>query len=124
MRLPGAARLLSLGLLPAALLAADYHVDSQTGNDAREGLTPDTAWRTLERVNAATFKPGDRVFFRAGSVWPGQLRVTAQGEPGRPIIFRASARLTTPWSSAMRSMSRCATSNSPTAAKVIGRVAA
>ena len=90
MRLPGAARLLSLGLLPAALLAADYHVDSQTGNDAREGLTPDTAWRTLERVNAATFKPGDRVFFRAGSVWPGQLRVTAQGEPGRPIIFRAS----------------------------------
>jgi len=56
MRLPGAAHLLSLGLLPAALLAADYHVDSQTGDDAREGLTPDTAWRTLEKVNAATFK--------------------------------------------------------------------
>ena len=80
---------LLLAWLPSALLAADYHLDSRAGDDARDGLTPTTAWRTLDKVNAATFQPGDRVLFRSGSAWSGQLRITAQGEPGRPIVFRA-----------------------------------
>jgi hypothetical protein len=76
-------------LLASSLGAADYHVDSQAGDDARDGLRPDAAWRTLDRVNAAAFRPGDRVLFRAGSVWSGQLRVAAVGAPGRPVIFRS-----------------------------------
>lgn len=82
-------RFLILMGLPAALLAADYHVDSQAGDDAHDGLRPESAWRTLDKVNAATFRPGDRVLFRAGRVWSGQLRVAAQGEAGRPIVFQA-----------------------------------
>ena len=70
---------LFLAWLPTSLLAANYHVDSQTGDDARDGLSPATAWRTLERASSATFKPGDRVGFRSGGVWSGQLRITAQG---------------------------------------------
>ena len=80
---------LVLGWLPATLLAADYHADSQGGDDARDGLTPQNAWRTIERVNEAVLKPGDRVLFHAGGVWSGQLHVTARGEPGRPIVFQA-----------------------------------
>lgn len=80
---------LLFGLLPASLLAADYHTDAQRGDDARDGLTPETAWRTLEKVNEAGLKPGDRVLFHAGGVWSGQLRVTARGELGRPLVFRA-----------------------------------
>ena len=80
---------LFLAWLPTSLLAANYHVDSQTGDDARDGLSPATAWRTLERASSATFKPGDRVGFRSGGVWSGQLRITAQGEPARPIVFCA-----------------------------------
>lgn len=72
-----------------ALRAADFHVDSHSGDDARDGLSPETAWSSLDRVHAAALAAGDCVLFRAGSVWTGQLRVQAQGAPGRPILFRA-----------------------------------
>ena len=78
-----------LSLLPAFALGADYHVDSQNGDDALDGRSPATAWRTLDKINAATPQAGDRVLFRAGGIWSGQLRVTAQGQPGRPVVFQA-----------------------------------
>ena len=41
------------------------------GNDAADGLTPQTAWRTVDRVNQAngSMIPGDSVLFRRGDVW-------------------------------------------------------
>jgi hypothetical protein len=87
--------LLLLALVQAVLSpvrAADYHVDSQTGDDLRNGLTPATAWRTLNKVNTATYEPGDSVMFCRGSQWAGQLVVTAQGKEGRRILFRAYGR--------------------------------
>lgn len=69
--------------------AAGFHVNSRTGDDAHDGRGPATAWRSLERVNAAAFAPGDRVWFHRGSAWHGQLRITARGEPGRPVVFAA-----------------------------------
>ena len=50
-----------------------YFVDSEAGDDARDGLTEATAWRTLERANAAEMKPGDRMLFRRGGLWRGKL---------------------------------------------------
>ena len=32
------------------------------------------------------------MLFRAGSAWPGQLLITAQGEPGRPVTFQMEGR--------------------------------
>lgn len=72
--------------------ATDYHVDSRLGDDSADGRSPDQAWRSLDKVNAAQFAPGDRVLFHAGGVWSGQLRVTAQGAVGRSIEFRAHGK--------------------------------
>ena len=69
-------------------LAADYYFDSENGCDANDGLTPATAWRSLEKVNAVPAKPGDKVLFRRGSVWRGSLRPKS-GEEGRPILYSA-----------------------------------
>ena len=85
----GVVALVGLGCIGFPLRAADYHVDAQTGADDRDGLSDATAWRTLERVNRASFQPGDQVRFRAGGVWTGQLVITALGEPGRPVRFGA-----------------------------------
>jgi len=63
----------SQALLIGAVSAATYHVDSIDGNDARSGLSPAEAWRSLEKINAADVKPGDRVLFRRGGLWRGQL---------------------------------------------------
>jgi hypothetical protein len=72
------------GLMGAICLAvsgfgANYHVDSQAGDDARSGQTPEQAWATLDRVNQVIFRPGDRLLFKAGSRCSGQLKPQGSG---------------------------------------------
>jgi hypothetical protein len=59
-----------------------YHVDATRGDDARDGLSPGTAWRSLTRVNKARLQPGDHVLFRRGETWHGQLIPQSGGEAG------------------------------------------
>jgi len=68
--------------------SADYYVDSLNGDDANAGTTPATAWKSLERVDAAPLAAGDSVLFRRGRVWRGTLR-TKSGEEGRPVRYGA-----------------------------------
>ena len=80
----------AVGLWAVLARAADYHIDDQTGDDARDGLTPATAWRSLAPANAATFLPGDRLMLRAGGAWHGgALAPGGSGSPGRPIVITA-----------------------------------
>ncbi len=80
-----AAALMALG----AAYGVSYHVDAGAGNDARDGLSPATAWRSLEKVNAVELQPGDRVLLKAGSVWTVALRPRGSGAAGRPIELDA-----------------------------------
>ena len=66
--------------------AATWHVDSVGGDDAADGATPATAWRSLDRVNKAMIAPGDRVLFKRGGLWRGTLQ-PASGEPGKPVVY-------------------------------------
>jgi hypothetical protein len=88
-------RLMPAGLAVFGLLAfasptvaADYFLDSQGGDDARDGRGQATAWQTLERASAATLKPGDRVLLRGGRTFRGTLRLDADdaGTAERPVI--------------------------------------
>jgi len=69
----------------AAAVGTAYYVDSQGGNDANEGTSPNAAWKTLEKVNATTFQPGDQILLRSSSVWTGQLWPKGSGTQGHPI---------------------------------------
>ena len=62
-----------------------YYVDSRDGNDANTGTAPGAAWRTLEKVNATTFRPWDTILLRSSSVWRGQLWPKGSGTEGHPI---------------------------------------
>jgi hypothetical protein len=79
--------LLGLTLLaaPDAVSAATYHVDCRAGSDAAAGTTAETAWRTVARVSATTFAPGDAILLRRGTRCSGMLWPKGSGEPGRPI---------------------------------------
>lgn len=44
------------------------------------------AWKSLAKVNATRFRPGDRILLRSGSVWHGQLWPKGSGAEGRPIL--------------------------------------
>lgn len=73
----------------------DYHV-SPTGNDSNPG-TAERPWRSIERVNAARFEPGDSIRFQGGQRFPGVivldhidgLTVTSHGD-GRAVIDGAN----------------------------------
>ena len=80
-------RLCAVAALAAgAAAAADWHVDSAAGNDAADGTSPATAWRSLDRVNKATLAPGDRVLFKRGGLWRGTLSPVS-GAPGKPVTY-------------------------------------
>ncbi len=80
---------LLLGFSCPAIPAAQFYVDSTAGDDNNAGTSRRKPWRSLEKVNAAAFAPGDRVRFRAGSAWSSPLVITARGAAGQSVIFEA-----------------------------------
>jgi len=64
-----------------------YFVDSARGRDSADGRRAAHAWRSLDRVNAGTFGPGDRILLRAGSHWAGFLSPGGSGAAGHPITL-------------------------------------
>lgn len=63
-----------------------FYVDSEAGQDQNGGQSPQSAWRSLDRVNTAELKPGDTVRFRCGGQWRGSL-APASGEAGKPVTY-------------------------------------
>ena len=69
-----------------------YYV-SNNGSDENDGLSPETAWATLEQVNTASLSRGDGVYFERGGTWRGQLWAqegviySAYGDGPKPNIF-------------------------------------
>ncbi|MFD0670687.1 LamG-like jellyroll fold domain-containing protein [Cohnella sp. GCM10027633] len=64
-----------------------YYVDSAGGNDANAGTSANAAWQSLAKVNGTTFQPGDRILFKAGSSWTGQLWPKGSGTSAKPIVI-------------------------------------
>jgi hypothetical protein len=62
-----------------------YYVDCRAGSDGAAGTTPDIAWKTLEKVTATTFAPGDAILFRRGTRCQGMLSPKGSGDEQRPI---------------------------------------
>lgn len=62
-------------MLAVALLALadDFYVLS-TGDDAQDGRTPATAWKTLAPANARAFRKGDRLLLEGGKTFQGPLK--------------------------------------------------
>jgi len=69
--------------------ASRYHVDAASGDDSRSGLSPAEAWRSLEKVNAKTFQPGDEILLKRGGRWQGTLQPKGSGTPQKPIRLAA-----------------------------------
>ena len=63
---------------PATAAATAYYV-SADGRDTNSGTSPQSAWQTLERVNAAALRAGDSVSLRRGDVFSGGLLVSQSG---------------------------------------------
>ena len=77
-----------LWLQPAADAAGRTFFVASSGNDANDGLSQTLPWRTLGQVSGAELEPGDKVLFKRGDTWRGQL-VPQSGREGAPITYGA-----------------------------------
>lgn len=82
-------------ILSATLYAVDYYI-SNNGNDANNGTTPSTPWKTLSKLSQelggpngtwGTISNGDRIFFNRGDVFVGTIAFSAYNNNG--IVFDA-----------------------------------
>lgn len=64
-----------------------YYVDAKDGDDSNEGTSEDEAWKSLEKVNATTFQPGDKILLKAGCTWNGYLWPKGEGDELDPITL-------------------------------------
>ncbi len=71
-----------------------YYV-SNNGNDNNDGKSPETAWKTIAKVNSYKphLNPGDGIFFERGGLWRERLTgvtgitYSAYGEGEKPKIY-------------------------------------
>lgn len=62
-----------------------YYVDAINGSDVNPGHSPELAWAGLGKVNETTFQPGDKILFKAGTSYKGQLALKGSGTQDYPI---------------------------------------
>jgi len=73
------------GILSCTSKQNIYYVDSENGSNTHSGKTPEEAWASLEKVNGHVFKPGDKLLFKAGTEYNGQLKPRGSGAMDRPV---------------------------------------
>ena len=69
-------------------LETRYYI-SPSGDDSNSGITPNTPWKTIERLNQVVFKPGDQILFEGGATFSGNLMFDHhdQGTDVHPIVI-------------------------------------
>ena len=73
-------------LIPPAS-ATTYYVDANGGNDGNGGTSSTYPWQSLDKVNSRSFSAGDRILFRAGETFRGDLVPKSSGTSSNPIVF-------------------------------------
>jgi parallel beta-helix repeat protein len=78
---------LSIFVISSSVFAATFYVDAANGNDSNNGLSETTTWKTIAKVNASRFNPGDQILFKRGELWREQLTVPSSGTSDKLITF-------------------------------------
>lgn len=67
--------------------ATVYYVSNSNGNDGETGTFKETAWKTIAKVNAQTFSPGDSILFNKNDIWRETLNIPSSGSSDNYIYF-------------------------------------
>lgn len=69
--------------------SANTYYLSASGNDSNSGLSPATAWNTIQKLNTIDLQPGDSVLFEGGSSFTGNIYLDADdgGTAAQPVYI-------------------------------------
>ena len=59
--------------------SAIFYVDSKNGSDKNDGMSPDTAFKSLAKVSTKYYQPGDQILFKAGCTFNGSMEINGYG---------------------------------------------
>jgi len=68
--------------------ARNYYL-SGSGNDLDKGTSPETSWRSIDRLNSQKLQAGDSILFRCGDTFSGEIAVKTSGTAKKPISYSA-----------------------------------
>ena len=71
-----------------------YYI-SATGSDSNDGLTPQTPWQTVKKVNSS-ISGGDTVCFRRGDIFFGQIRAPKKNDTDTKTTYTSYGEGTKP----------------------------
>ena len=83
---------LLLAGFPRLVFSATYYVDSISGDDTNDGLSAETAWQTVHKVNnmMPQFSTGSDILFRRGAQFSSEsLYITIGGTEQDPVVIGA-----------------------------------
>jgi len=78
-----------------------YYV-ANDGNDENDGLTPETAWKTTDKISVAELKAGDAVLLKRGDTFRGKIKTQsgvtygAYGKGEKPRVYGWDENLASP----------------------------
>ena len=75
------------GTSMAANAAATYYVSQSSGNDANDGKSLATAWKTFGKLNAFKLAPGDKVVVAPG-LQEESLKPMGGGTADNPVVIQ------------------------------------
>ena len=86
--------LILIAVLATKGFGKTYYVDSSVGNDNNDGLSPSTAWQTINKINNFVFVSMDTISFKCGDRFAGytlipnndSLTFNSYGSGDKPII--------------------------------------
>jgi parallel beta-helix repeat protein len=75
-------------LLSLTATATDYYI-SNSGNDNNSGTSQGAPFLSVNKLNTLALQPGDRILFKRGERFQGELRVIYSGNASNPITLDA-----------------------------------
>ena len=63
-----------------------YYVSSSQGNDLNNGLSAQSPFQSIEKLNTMQFSAGDTIYFKSGDYWQGMFWINGSGSITQPIV--------------------------------------
>ena len=64
-----------------------YYVSSSQGNDLNNGVSIQSPFQSIEKLNSMQFNPGDSIYFKSGDYWEGMFWINGSGSYTQPIVI-------------------------------------
>ena len=74
-------------LIIVNIKAQVYYVSSSQGNDLNDGLSIQSPFQSLEKLNSMLFTAGDSIYFKSGDYWEGMFWLNGSGSLTQPIVI-------------------------------------